>query len=153
MGYIEPVTDRTQADVITGKEKGFFNDTDWNRIINNTVHANGLVSGIHRSAIPTDPIPTATELTIPEAEAVNALVRNIRRIRTAAVLADWTGFPELKEDYSDGGLTPNYAAVNDWERAIDLIVRRYETLVLARFAQVGIAGCGRGLNRNNRFRG
>lgn len=138
MEYINPITDRSLQDVQSGKTKGFFNVSDWERITNNLVYARGLVEAEHGVALSFEPLPAVTMETIPTAENVNKLVENLRSIGIASAI----GIEEEFENYVDGGLCPDYQAVNSWERAIDRIIRHYQQITTGRIAVTGVSVTG-----------
>lgn len=153
MSYIEPITDRTQADVINRTNKGFFNVSDWARIANNVRIMHAAVKRIHGAAVPAlNEMTDMTAESIPTAEDFRGLVGNIERTRIAAKFLNTSG-QGLFYQFTAGGKSFGFGEVNDWERTIDRIYRRYAPLTIARYERTGIARCGAGMTRGNRFRG
>ena len=153
MGYLSPITDRTQADVINRTDKGFFNVSDWARIVNNIRIMHAEVKRIHGAAVPAlSMMPEMIITSIPTAEDFRALVGNIERTRIAAKFLNTSG-QGLFYQFTAGGKSFGFGEVNDWERMIDRLYRRYLELVTARYERTGLARCGAGLTNGNRFRG
>ena len=153
MAYINPITDRTYLDVLSGREKGFFNVSDWDRIVNNIRCVYAEIQRIHGEKIP--PLNGMAEMTInsiPTAEKFRMLAENIRKLRDAAKFVPDNGM-EIVGDFNDGGRSFDFLEVNEWEKMIDWIYSRYKPLEIARIGRTGVAGCGMGLIRGNRFRG
>lgn len=153
MAYINPITDRTYLDVLSGREKGFFNVSDWARIANNIRIMYAEVKRIHGTSVPAlSEMPEMIITSIPTAEDFRALVGNIERTRIAAKFLNTSG-QGLFYQFTAGGKSFGFGEANDWERMIDRIYRRYAPLTTARYERVGVASCGAGMTRGNRFRG
>lgn len=153
MAYINPITDRTYLDVLSGREKGFFNVSDWARIANNIRIMYAEVKRIHGASVPAlSEMPEMIIPSIPTAEDFRALVGNIERTRIAAKFLNTSG-QGLFYQFTAGGKSFRFGEVNDWERMIDRIYRRYAPLTTARYERVGVASCGAGMTQGNRFRG
>lgn len=153
MEYLSPVIDRTQADVINRTTKGFFNVSDWARIANNIRIMYAEVKRIHGASVPAlSEMPEMIITSIPTAEDFRALVGNIERTRIAAKFLNTSG-QGLFYQFTAGEKSFRFGEVNDWERMIDRIYRRYAPLTTARYERVGVASCGAGMTRGNRFRG
>lgn len=153
MEYFDPITDRTYSDVLTGREKGFFNISDWKRIVNNIRCVYAEIQRIHGASVPAlSEMPEMIITSIPAAEDFRALVGNIERTRIAAKFLNTSG-QGLFYQFTAGGKSFGFGEVNDWERMIDRIYRRYAPLTTARYERVGVASCGAGMTRGNRFRG
>lgn len=153
MAYINPITDRTYLDVLSGREKGFFNVSDWDRIVNNIRCVYAEIQRIHGEKIP--PLNGMAEMTInsiPTAENFRMLVENIRKLRDAAKFVS-DNENKIACDFNDGGRSFDFLEVNEWEKVINWIYSRYKPLEIARIGRTGVAGCGMGLTRGNRFRG
>ena len=153
MEYFDPITDRTYSDVLTGREKGFFNISDWKRIVNNIRCVYAEIQRIHGEKIlPLNSMAEMTINSIPTAENFRMLVENIRKLRDVAKF-----FPgnemEIVGDFNDGGRSFDFLEVNEWEKMIDWIYSRYKPLEIVRIARTGVAGCGMGMTRGNRFKG
>lgn len=153
MEYFDPITDRTYSDVLTGREKGFFNISDWKRIVNNIRCVYAEIQRIHgKKILPLNSMAEMTINSIPTAENFRMLVENIRKLRDVAKF-----FPgnemEIVGDFNDGGRSFDFLEVNEWEKMIDWIYSRYKPLEIARIARTGVAVCGMGMTRGNRFRG
>jgi len=153
MSYINPITDRTYIDVLSGREKGFFNISDWARIANNIRIMHAEVKRIHGAAVP--PLSEMMDMTtgsIPTAEDFRGLVGNIERLRIAAGFLNPSGSGIFYE-FSAGGKSFGFDEVNEWEKTIDRIYRRYAQLTIVRYERAGLARCSAGMTRGNRFRG
>ena len=75
MEYFDPITDRTYSDVLTGREKGFFNISDWKRIVNNIRCVYAEIQRIHGEKIPSlNGMAEMTINSIPTAEIGRAHV-------------------------------------------------------------------------------
>ena len=152
MSYIEPITDRTQADVINRTDKGFFNVSDWARIANNVRIMHAAVKRIHGADVPAlNEMTDMTAESIPTAEDFRGLVGNIERTRITARFLIPSG-TEIFYAFSAGGKSFGFGEVNEWERTIDRIYRRYAPLTIVRHERTGVARCGAGMTRGNRFR-
>ena len=154
MAYIDPITDRTMADIIQTTFKGRFNIMDWERIINNTSFARELVFSLRGVPIPeliTMSTPTRTDK--PTAADINDLVQNIITVQTAAHVAQANAYT-LKVDYENGAdkRGPDYQIVNAWEKVIDLIVKYHEIVKVVRRPICGVGATGAGMTRQWMFR-
>jgi hypothetical protein len=121
MAWTEPIYDRVLADITNKTSKGFFNVADWVRINGNTQIVNALINVLKSLNITFDTLTPPTIATIPNIDDVNDFVDNIERIRAASGVPLATGLVALKNDYTSGGITPDYTTVNDWERDLDLL--------------------------------
>ena len=167
MAYTTPVYNRALSDILARNSKAYLNLADWQRIDNNAEHVGDLLLSIFVSALITqNTVATMTTASIPDTDDVNDLAENIEAIRewiatnhptsTAATDAD---FAEVKDDYTSPldltftGYSYPFQVVNLWEKVLDIANDWLDGLEKVRYARTGVSGCGRGLTRNNSFRG
>jgi hypothetical protein len=123
MPWVSPIFDRELSDIQNRTNKGFFNVSDWNRINGNISEVKDLILSILGLTV------TITTLIVPDtnvhpaAEDINSLVGNIEFVRIGACLPLTVGLEILKHDYEpgNGAATPNYIAVNSWEKNLNLL--------------------------------
>jgi len=133
--YSTPIFDRTALDITNKTVKAFFNVLDWCRIYDNTKVLHALMSVLLDLDPVFTPLTVPTRLSFPTAAQINALVENIENIRLASGLPAIEGLVELRTDWTSSQ-TPDYIAVNSWERDIHLLYNN-----LARAAEYTIY-CG-----------
>lgn len=143
---IQPVYDRTAADIAEKRAKAYLNVADWERIYTNTRILNDMVSTYLGSTVDFDDIALPTITTIPSVTDINKLVHNIERLRLAMGI---TSQPALRYTWGEGNVpAPRYQDVNKWEQMIATILDHFTP----RVARTGVAKAGASLNRNNGFR-
>ena len=154
MPWVNPITDRTYADILNRTSKAFFNVADWQRIYNNTWELNQLVNNLRGLNIEFTPLTSPTIATIPSANDINALILNIERIRLASGLPISPDLQPLKTDWQSGfsaAAIINYETVNTWEKNLltmwNWIQQSLDYLVFA-----GIGSAGQDRIWQNRFR-
>jgi hypothetical protein len=141
--WVEPIIDRTAADVSERTPKAFFNVADWVRINGNTQQIQAVVNVMLALNIPVAALAQPTLTTIPSVEDINAFIANIERLRAAACLPVATGATPLKTDYKAGNSAdaPDYVAVNAWERDL-LLIRVCLVQAAEQVLYCGTFGCG-----------
>jgi hypothetical protein len=159
MAYVTAITDRDLADIAALNSKAYWNVADWTRVYGNSLEANTALTAALGVSISFDTQATPTTASIPTIAEINEFTANIERMRlwlaTYAPIAD-SDFIEIKDDWAAGQseTAPNYIQVNSWEKVLDLIYQIYKSpYSVTRSPRIGVAGCGRGLTRNNMFRG
>lgn len=149
----DPITDRTQADIINRTQKAFFNVADWLRIHENTDQARVIVEVLAGIDIDLIPLDAPTIYSFPTVTEINYLIENIEVLRVAAALPGSAGLVDLFDDYQAGAgaIAPDYNAVNNWEQNLllvhDLLVHAVDYLVYA-----GVAQAGQTRSWQNRYR-
>jgi hypothetical protein len=151
MAWDSPIYDRSITDITTPTSKGFFNVADWVRINGNTEIVNTLINVLKSLSITFDTLTPPTITTIPNIDDVNDFVDNIERIRAASGVPLATGLVALKNDYTSGGIAPDYTTVNDWERDLKLL-REYLVKYAYYSVYCGVGGCGQTRMWQVRFR-
>ena len=139
--YIKPITNRTLTDITNRTARGFFNLSDWERIENNTAYAAEQVERFHNTTIARTVLPTRTMDNYMLAGDINALVQNIINVKNAAIYADTSGY-NITASFIPSGRAMSYIDVNNWERVLDIIVRRYSNLSFGRTGKIGVAIAG-----------
>jgi hypothetical protein len=121
--WIDSISDRTALDIANRTSKAFLNVADWIRIYGNTQQAQAVVNILLALNIPLTPLIAPTTVAVPAVSDINTLIANIDLLRVAACLPSATGIATLKHDYQAGSsaIAPDYNAVNDWERDLQLI--------------------------------
>lgn len=142
--WISPmVYDRSGADITNRTTKAFFNRGDWIRIYTNSKIMSGLVSAYCGTVIPFTELSTPAANSYPAISEINTLIRNIENARIASCLPDGLTISALKYTWLAGNAAtaPDYLAVNDWERDVQLI---RDCLSRAQFQTVhcGVGTCG-----------
>lgn len=128
MAWTTPVTDWTATD--------YFNVADWERIHDNALHVNGLITSVLGYSISIVTISDPTTTTIIDTTwlyNLNTLIANINRMRAwlsqyySDYLSDISDL--LKEDWQAGlGVqSPNYATVNGWENTLLIMYNMLDT--------------------------
>jgi hypothetical protein len=143
MGWIEPIYDRTAADITNRTSKAFFNILDWVRIYGNTQQIQAIVNVMLSLSIPITRLTQPAITTIPAVADINSLIDNIEQLRVAACLPVATGAVSLKSNYLAGNSAdaPDYIAVNTWEEDIQLI-RECLHSAASQVVYCGMANCG-----------
>jgi hypothetical protein len=123
MPWIDPIYDRTNIDVSTRTSKGFFNVADFMRIVGNTVFLKNLTNTLRELSLTSEETITPTTSTIPTADEINVLVRNLEIIRIAIALPSGLGVVPLLE-YLEGidGDSPIYTDINAWEKNLQFML-------------------------------
>lgn len=185
MSWIDPIYDRTKADITNRTSKAFFNVADWIRINGNAKIIETLINALYAVGVTLDTLAEPTTATIPTITEVNDFIANLEALREATHFPAATGIVEL--DTFTGGLagnSPDYEDVNDWERNLAYLrtylinKSRYKmgcgvpeagqaffwqvrfrehpyvqpSATPVRHARAGVAVCGTGLLRQNKFR-
>ena len=122
--YIEPVVDRTAADILAKNAKAYLNVADWLRIYGNSQQLNSLAVIITGSSISFITISEPTIASVVDVDDVNSLVANIESVRTLFTVPESLGLDELKTDWQSGNVSdsPDYEDVNTWELAIMILM-------------------------------
>lgn len=123
MSWTEPITDRTADDITNRTAKAFLNVVDWIRINGNARLVNTLVTVLRGLNIEFTELSQPVITTFPSTDDINAFIENIDRLREAAYMPAASGLVALKHDYRAGmsGDSPDYQAVNDWEKDLELL--------------------------------
>ena len=147
------VYDRTAQDLVDRTAKAFLNIADWMRLSGNTEYVAAFIRVMTGLNVPLDPVITPTVTHFPSADELNALIGNIDALREAAYLPAGTGIVPLKHDYTAGagGQSPNYEAVNAWERDLQL-VRDCLAAASDYLVYAGVAAVGQPRSWQNQFR-
>lgn len=151
--WIDPITDRTEADILNRTAKAFINIADWLRIYGNSLQAQAAVRVLMALEVELSELPTPAITDFPDVDEINSLIENIDLLREAACLPSATGIVALKHDYlaGPGAVAPYYKDVNDWEKDLEIIrdalVRAVDYLVYC-----GVAAVGQPRFWQNRFR-
>lgn len=154
MAWVEPVVDRTQADIVNRTAKAFLNIADWQRIDGNTSEAQAVILAELGVNVMLEDLTPPTITDFPSADEINTLIENIERLREGAMLPVGTGIAALKHDYQPGPAAPapNYEAVNAWEKNLKLL---YELAPNAAgyLVYCGVAATGQPRYWQHRWRG
>lgn len=151
MAWVTPIYDRTQADIDNRTSKTFINVADWTRIYDNSLIVRNLLEPALGLSIVFETISVPTTTTIPTISDLNKLTGNIERAR---IVAQAIGAENvIKYDWIAGASqdAPKFSTVNLWEKTLDVLHTAYSVSPV-RFAQTGIAQCGAGKTRNNKWR-
>ena len=157
MKYFDPVYDRTLLDVRQRTSKGFFNASDWNRIVNNTRLLNSLVNVILSESVAFSDFPEANTETVLLSVDINNEVDNVNALWSA--IGSVAGVVPMRSNY--GGIkSPNYKDINTLEKNIDTLTTNiidgysgWDTSTgTGRFPRADNAICGTGMTRQNGFR-
>ena len=150
--WIDPIDDRTQADINARTAKAFINVLDWARIYGDVRYAQAVVNAMLALNIPVTDLVQPTITTIPSVDDVNAMIADIERLRVAASLPI-SQVVALKTDYKAGPSqdAPDYRAVNDWERDLRLI-RDLLAVAAEQALYCGAFNCGQDRIIANSFR-
>jgi hypothetical protein len=152
MKLIQPIIDRTRADVKNRTAKGYFNVADWRRVYQNSQLLRILLGLIAYPARFYElPEPTLTDL--PTAERLNTLLGNIQRIREASVLPAACGITDIKTDWKAGASSsaPNYTDANAWEALEKKLAESILTVAQDK-VYCGVAHAGQSRVRQRNFR-
>ena len=131
----QPVFDRTQEDVAQKRPKGFFNVSDWNRVVNNLITLRDFLVTYFAKDAPNDirwkPQASAQidssyivdESKYPTAAKMNAIAAAIMDLRMAKDLTPY-GYEELYQQYTAGktgtGNRMDYKELNRWEQDLEI---------------------------------
>ena len=132
----QPVFDRTQEDVDNKTSKGFFNVSDWNRVVNNLITLRDFLVTYFAKDAPNDirwkPQASAQidydsykvdESKYPTAAKMNAIAAAIMDLRMAKDLTPY-GYEELYQQYTAGktgtGNRMDYKELNRWEQDLEI---------------------------------
>ena len=149
----DPITDRTQTDILFRTAKAFLNVSDWLRITGNTEQVQVVVRLMLSLEVPLSALIEPTIITFPRVEDINTLIANIDALQAAACLPAGIGIVPLKYNHiaGSGAVAPDYADVNDWER--DLLLIRAWLVTAADYRMTcGVANCGQPRFWQARFR-
>jgi len=151
--YLEPVTDRTAADISAKTAKAFLNVADWARIYGNAQVAHVLVETLNQIEVTFTTIADPTIASMARASAINTLCTNIENIRAGSSLPDIVGIIDLKTDWATGptAASPDYITVNEWEAMIEAL-RAAMVLSVEYRVYCGVAAVGQARFWQNRFR-
>lgn len=153
MAWIEPIYDRTAADIAARSSKAFFNVVDWVRINGNTTHVRAMITVLRGVTIAYNALPAPAMASLPTAQEINQFVQNIETLRDNSGAPVSFGVVALKTDYVSGasGSAPDYADVNDWERNLAILK---DFLVKSAHYEVfcGVAEAGQSRFWQSRFR-
>lgn len=121
--FIEPITDRSAADITGLTAKAYFNLVDWARIHSNTQMAKILVDLLLGKSTSLTSLTAPVMTTIPAAGDINTLIANINAVFLECDLPAITGLVELKDDWAAGSSqnAPDYEDVNAWETVINIL--------------------------------
>lgn len=145
MKYINPIKDRSEADVAQKTAKAFFNVLDWQRIYGNTQIANYLAAYLLSIEAEFHALTEPTIETIPTVSDLNALLQNIENIRATMYVT--SPLDSLSNPINTNWLSgisadsPDYLDANEWEGILDIII---EIINLSADYQVfcGVANTG-----------
>jgi len=153
-GWVAPITDRVQADLIARNAKAFFNLVDWTRIHDNTAVVDGQVAALLGLSVTLIELSTPAISDHPTAGSINDLVENIERVRIGAALPAGIGLVELKTDWAagTGAPAPDYTHVNAWENNLDLL-HEFLPIAAAYAVHCGVAATGQQRFYQHRWRG
>lgn len=131
----QPVFDRTQADVANKTKKGFFNVSDWNRVVNNTITLREFLVKYFAKGAPDSRRwkPQASAVIdssflvdaskFPTQFMMNAMAEAIMDLRMGESLAQ-VGWQELYNQYTAGktgtGNKMNFQELNRWEQDLEI---------------------------------
>jgi hypothetical protein len=152
--WIDPITDRAQADIDARTPKAFINVIDWKRIDDNSTAVQEMIqTGLGATVTLTDLTPP-TITSFPTAPLINSLVENIDLLRKAASLPAALGIVELEYDYQAGpaASVPNFVTVNAWENNLDLL-HTYVPFVAGYMFRSGVGEAGDERHWQTRFWG
>jgi len=124
MSYIAPVTDRTQADIVSQNSKAYWNVSDWERVYNNARLCNALTAVTLDVVIAFTTITPPTILTIDTYPTIIPMLVNIEALRVAVISYNIPGtLTPIKTDWEMGSRkpAPKFTHVNQWESTIDAI--------------------------------
>jgi hypothetical protein len=123
MSWVNPIIDRTSADILARTVKAFMNVADWTRIHGDTTEIQAQITSLLGLTVTLTTLTTPAITHFPAAAEINALIANIEAVRVGACLPVTTGVVVLKHDYLDGNgaVAPDYLAVNGWERNLSLL--------------------------------
>lgn len=131
----EPVFDRTQADVDNRTKKGFFNVSDWNRVVKNLIALRDWIV----ANMPTEPTnntswspSVSTKLNnsylvdrskFPTAEMMNTVSQSINELRMGVTLVS-VGWQAIYQNYTAGkdgtGNMMDFQELNRWEQDLEI---------------------------------
>jgi hypothetical protein len=123
MKPINPVTDRTIADINNRTAKAFFNIADFLRIYGNEQWVRDIQAVLQGEAAALNSLDTPTITSMASADAINALIENIELLRAAApVVVDGLEIV-LKYNWLKGlnAAAPDFEDANAWERKLDIL--------------------------------
>lgn len=153
MAWVNPVYDRTAADIVNKTAKAYFNVSDWTRIYDNSLIARNNVQTQYGYSITFTTLTTPTTAIIPSASLINSLILNIERTRQASGLPLGLGLAVLKTNWPEGinAPAPDYEDVNDWERDLYLIYT-YLPYAVGYAVACGVSRAGQPRFWQNKFR-
>lgn len=146
------IFDRAQTDITNKTAKGYFNVSDWNRILDGSAAAKTVVEAlIGHSVTPwNSSVITATMTTIPDATDFNELSQNVNSLKLAAgVLPS----ENIRYTWGVGNVAaPTYVDINRLEYVLYVILTGISPVYFPRRARTNVAIANAGLTRNDGFR-
>ncbi len=120
MAWVDPIFDRSEADIVNKTSKAYFNVADWQRIHSNTEYLRVSFSTLRGVSVSLITLVEPTIATIPTSEDLNQLIENIDLLRQGSMLPSGVLIEELNFDFADGQnvVSPTYEDVNTWELAL-----------------------------------
>lgn len=150
----QPIFDRTQADVDNRTKKGFFNVSDWNRVVNNLITLRDYLKKNFTKG-PTTHQPWAPGISaslnnsylvdksrFPTAEMLNTVAKSIDDLRMGVTLIS-QGWQTIYQSYTAGktgtGNMMDFNELNRWEQDLE-IEERVLTGIVEMWTYSGDAG-------------
>lgn len=139
-----PVFDRTQEDVDNRTKKGFFNVSDWNRVVNNLITLRDYLKN-HFTQEPISHTPWSPGISanlnstylvdkskFPTAEMMNTVAKSIDDLRMGVTLIS-QGWQNVYQNYTPGktgtGNMMDFNELNRWEKDLEIEERIFVGVV------------------------
>lgn len=151
--YVEPIYDRTEADIVARNTKAHFNISDWVRIYGNSLIVAAVVEFFTGETITPTTLTEPEITTFPTADEINTFIENIEISRDASGFPVTSLMPVLKVDWAEGAGSdsPDFEDVNDWERILATLMNEFERFTYFK-VYCGVATTGQFRFYQNRWR-